>query len=100
MIDLLLRWGFRMDIGQKIAVSLRFQETGKQSDLLVIEAVMRHLRVWREGGWITKPLLQPLRLYLAANPGQLRSEVAAHEVAGRVLRSVARGAERFPIDRC
>ena len=78
VIDLLLRCRLQMHVREQVGIGLRFQEAHQQTDLLIVEAVVRHLRVGLIGAGVAEPLFQPFRLQLASGPGQLRPHVAAH----------------------
>src|ERR1700693_3796193 len=87
--DLLWSGGFEMDVGEQIGIGLGQQESGEGRDLSIVKAVVRHRGLCVVTTRIVQPCLQPLGLYLAAYPRQLRAHIATNQIAGGILYCVA-----------
>ena len=98
MRDLRRRRGIQLDVRAVVGVRLVYQVAHQHGDLLQREAIVRHQRIRVVRMRILDPRLQPLWLRFVANPRQLWTYIAADQVAGRVLYSMARGAERLSIE--
>src|ERR1035437_4084195 len=97
MRDLRRGCSIEVNICAVVGVRLALQVIRKRIHLLRCKAIVRHQRIRVVRMRILDPRLQPLWLRFVANPRQLWTYIAADQVAGRVLYSVARGAERLSI---